>query len=68
MRAWTGRNAEVTAELLVTDVVEKGLKALLDSARLVEVPDSFVLPQRYRCKLPSRRFTDRNSLVSGSRV
>ncbi|WP_372084985.1 phospholipase D family protein [Tistrella mobilis] len=38
MRAWTGRNAEVTAELVVTESVEKGLKALLGSARLVEAP------------------------------
>jgi len=38
MRAWTGRNAEVTAELLVAEPVEKGLKALLGSARLVEAP------------------------------
>lgn len=38
LRAWTGRNAEVTAELLVTEPVEKGLKALLGSARLVEAP------------------------------
>lgn len=38
MRAWTGRNAEVTAELLVSESVEKGLKALLGSARLVEAP------------------------------
>ncbi len=38
MRAWTGRNAEVTAELLVTELIEKGLKALLGSARLVEAP------------------------------
>ena len=38
MRAWTGRNAEVTAELLVTEPVEKGLIALLGSARLVEAP------------------------------
>ena len=38
MRAWTGRNAEVTAELLVTEPVEKGLRALLGSARLVEAP------------------------------
>ena len=36
MRAWTGRNAEVTAELVVTESVERGLKALLGSARLVE--------------------------------
>lgn len=38
MRAWTGRNAEITAELVVTEPVEKGLKALLGSARLVEAP------------------------------
>lgn len=38
LRAWTGRNAEVTAELLVTESVEQGLKALLGSARLVEAP------------------------------
>lgn len=38
LRAWTGRNAEVNAELLVTELVEKGLKALLGSARLVEPP------------------------------
>jgi len=40
MRAWTGRNAEVTAELLVTEPVEKGLRALLGSARLVEAPST----------------------------
>lgn len=34
MRAWTGRNAEVTA----AEPVEKGLIALLGSARLVEAP------------------------------
>jgi len=38
MRAWTGRNAEVTAELVVTEPVERGLEALLGSARLVEAP------------------------------
>lgn len=38
LRAWTGRNAEVTAELLVTEAVEKGLKMLLSTARLVTVP------------------------------
>lgn len=38
MRAWTGRNAEVTAELVVTEQVERGLKALLGSARLIEAP------------------------------
>ncbi|MEK6385774.1 MAG: hypothetical protein V4797_14390 [Paraburkholderia tropica] len=38
MRAWSGRNAEVTAELVVTEPVERGLKALLGSARLVEAP------------------------------
>ena len=40
MRAWTGRNAEVTAELVVTPSVEKGLKALLGMARLVAVPSA----------------------------
>ncbi|QQO23869.1 hypothetical protein JJB98_30325 [Bradyrhizobium diazoefficiens] len=40
MRAWTGRNAEVTAELLVTEPVERGLRALLGSARLVEAPST----------------------------
>lgn len=44
MRAWTGRNAEVTAELLITDVIEKGLKALLGSARLVQAPDTEYAP------------------------
>ena len=38
MRAWTGRNAEVTTELGISESVEKGLKALLGSARLVEAP------------------------------
>jgi hypothetical protein len=38
MRAWSGRNAEVTAELLVSEPVEKGLRALLGSARLVGAP------------------------------
>nr|WP_321482186.1 phospholipase D family protein [uncultured Cohaesibacter sp.] len=42
MRAWTGRNAEVTAELQVTEAVEKGLLAMLSSARIVEVPNSEV--------------------------
>ena len=44
MRAWSGRNAEVTAELLVTEPVEKGLRALLGSARLVEAPSIEHLP------------------------
>ena len=44
LRAWTGRNAEVIAELLVTEPVEKGLKALLGSARLVEAPSTEHLP------------------------
>ncbi|NEJ01288.1 phospholipase D family protein [Rhizobium ruizarguesonis] len=44
MRAWTGRNAEVTAELLITEVVAKGLKALLGSARLVQAPDTEYVP------------------------
>ena len=38
MRAWTGRNAEVTAKLHVTGAVEKGLKALINSARIVDAP------------------------------
>ncbi|MHB1543879.1 MAG: hypothetical protein ACYCSY_11535 [Acidiferrobacter sp.] len=40
MRAWTGCNAEVTAQLVVTEAVEKGLKALLGSARLVAAPSA----------------------------
>lgn len=44
MRAWTGRNAEVSAELHVTEALEKGLKALLGSARLVEAPDTEYRP------------------------
>lgn len=40
MRAWTGRNAEVVAELLISEQVEKGLKALLGSARLVEASET----------------------------
>ena len=40
MRAWTGRNAEVIAELKITEAMEDGLKALLGSARIVEAPDS----------------------------
>ncbi|WP_316191851.1 MULTISPECIES: phospholipase D family protein [unclassified Bradyrhizobium] len=44
MRAWTGRNAEVVAELHVTEALEKGLKALLGSARVVEVPDAEYQP------------------------
>lgn len=38
MRAWTGRNAEVTAELRITEAVESGLRALLGAARLVVAP------------------------------
>ena len=34
MRAWTGRNAEVVAELQITEPVERGLRALIGSARL----------------------------------
>jgi hypothetical protein len=45
MRAWTGRNAEVTAELHITATVEKGLKALLGSARTVEAPDTEYSPE-----------------------
>src|SRR5690606_38747005 len=40
MRAWTGRNAEVVAELLISEQVEKGLKALLGAARLIEPPET----------------------------
>lgn len=38
LRAWTGRNVEVTAELLISETIEKGLQALLGSARYVEAP------------------------------
>ena len=38
MRAWTGRNAEVAAELRITETVESGLRALLGAARLVAAP------------------------------
>lgn len=38
MRGWTGRNAEVTAQLTVTESVEAGLRALLGSAYLVSPP------------------------------
>lgn len=44
MRAWTGRNAEVTAELCVTEAIQKGLKALIDSARFVAVPENEYQP------------------------
>lgn len=44
MRAWTGRNTEVMAELLVTDAVEQGLRALLGSARVVAAPDTAHAP------------------------
>jgi len=44
MRAWTGRNAELTAELLVTKSVEEGLRALLGSARLVKAPREEYVP------------------------
>ena len=44
MRAWSGRNAEVIFELLVTESVEKGLRALLGSARLVQAPRTEHLP------------------------
>lgn len=40
MRAWTGRNVEVVAELLISEQVEKGLKALLGSARLIDAPET----------------------------
>lgn len=38
MRAWSGRNAEVTAELSISASVEDGLRALLGSARCVTPP------------------------------
>lgn len=44
IRAWTGRNAEVMAELLVSEGVENGLKAILGSARQVEAPTVEQLP------------------------
>lgn len=44
MRAWTGRNVEVTAELHVAEALEKGLKALLGLARMVEAPDTEYQP------------------------
>ncbi len=39
MRAWTGRNAEVIAELHISETVERGLQALIGSARLTSAPD-----------------------------
>lgn len=44
LRAWTGRNAEAMAELVVTESLERGLKSLLGSARLVEVPSDEYVP------------------------
>lgn len=44
LRAWTGRNVEVMAELLINRQMEQGLKALLGSARLVEAPKVEHLP------------------------
>lgn len=44
MRAWTGRNAEVIAELQITEALEKGLSVLLGSARIVEAPDTEYQP------------------------
>lgn len=38
MRAWTGRNVEVMAELLISEAVEKGLFSLLDAARIIPTP------------------------------
>jgi hypothetical protein len=45
MRAWTGRNAEVMAEMRISEAVEKGLKALLGSARVVDVPSVQYSPE-----------------------
>lgn len=69
MRAWTGRNAEVMAELIVTEAVEKGLKALLGSARLIAAPSVESSPEvtnwkrrRSNGRVPrSRRDGRRNS-------
>lgn len=44
MRAWSGRNAEVVAELTIGAQMEDGLRALLGSARCVEPPDQPVEP------------------------
>lgn len=38
MRAWTGRNVEIMADLLISEAVEKGLFSLLDMARIVVAP------------------------------
>jgi hypothetical protein len=38
MRGWSGRNAEVMAELLVSETVANGLEAFLGGARIVDAP------------------------------
>jgi hypothetical protein len=38
-RAWSGRNAEATLELRITEGVEAGLRALIGSARCIPVPE-----------------------------
>src|SRR3546814_5556726 len=38
-RAWSGRNAEATLELRITEGVEVGLKALVGAARCIPVPE-----------------------------
>src|SRR3546814_4979336 len=43
-RAWSGRNAEATLELRITEGVEVGLKALIDAASGTLVPEREVEP------------------------
>lgn len=45
MRAWTGRNVEVVAELRISEPVERGLKALLGSAKLCEAIKTEYTPE-----------------------
>jgi len=45
MRAWTGHNVEVTAELIVTKEIENGLTALLQSATCVAAPKAKYEPE-----------------------
>lgn len=43
-RAWSGRNAEATLDLRITEAIEAGLKALVGTARCVPVPDEALEP------------------------
>src|SRR3546814_4033997 len=43
-RAWSGRNAEATLELRITEGVEVGLKALVGAARCIHVPERELEP------------------------